>query len=115
MGEFLTTEANIAAPDTGVAVVELSPQDRDRLLSRFTWTQVNNSPWGEWSATSDGKPPLYEGIPWYQDISISRERASASIRLKSRAKSSLPRRRRALEKRSVERAALMTAHRESVP
>ena len=65
--------ASAAAPDTDVAVAELSSQDRDRLLSRFIWTQVNNYPWWEWSATSDGKPPIYDGIPWYQDISNSRD------------------------------------------
>jgi hypothetical protein len=65
--------ASAAAPETDVAVAELSPQDRDRLLSRFIWTPVNNSPWWEWSATSDGKPPIYGGIPWYEDLSISRD------------------------------------------
>jgi len=65
--------SSAAAPDTDVAVAILSTQDRDRVLSRFLWTPVNNYPWWEWSATADGKPPIYGGIPWYEDLSISRD------------------------------------------
>jgi hypothetical protein len=62
-----------AAPDTDVAVAELTSKDKDRLMTDFKWTPVNNYPWWEWSMTSDGKPPIYQGIPWYSDISIGRE------------------------------------------
>jgi len=68
-----TNFAGAASPETDVAAAELSSQDRDRLLSRFVWTPVNNYPWWEWSGTSDGKAPIYRGIPWYTDVSESRD------------------------------------------
>jgi len=61
--------ASAAAPDTDVAVAELSPQDRNRLFARFIWTPVNNRPWYEAALTTDGKRPIYDGIPWYEDVS----------------------------------------------
>jgi hypothetical protein len=65
--------ASAGSPETDVAVAELSPRDRNRLFSRFIWTPVNNYPWYEAAWTTDGKRPIYDGIPWYEDLSLGRD------------------------------------------